>query len=157
MKIFTFLVLFLCQFNCTYNLNFGLPFYKKDFVSTNKTFGKQKRFYPMHVNPRDYLGTNFEVRPNAKVISIESGEIEFIGNTRSLGEYIIISHKKNVKAKYYHLKEIKVKVGDKIKKGTEIGISSDIGLTTVNSIGLEISINDKVVDPMKILNNNIFD
>ena len=58
-------------------------------------------------------------------------------------------------ARYYHLNETKVKVGDYVSRGEKIGVSGHTGLTTVNSIGLAIYSNDTKVDPDSFLTQDL--
>lgn len=149
---FTIIILLLLFQNSFYendSNNFRFPFYQRDFIEVNKFYGKQrmKRFLPIHVNPIDYLGINYEVKIDAPALSISSGKIEKIHNSKGFGNYVLINHGNGFKARYYHLKETKVSLGDLVIKGEQIGISGNTGLTIVNSIGLAIYSNDKKVNP----------
>ena len=134
-----------------------LPFHQKDFIAINKDFGKPKRPPGLiHIKQVDYPGINIEVKKDAPALSIKSGTIEEINTSKFYGEFVIVNHGDGIKARYYHLKSIKLKIGDTVNKGDTIGVSSDYGLTTVNSIGLEIKLNSKRVNPNSILGQKCF-
>ena len=136
---------------------FGPPFYQSDFIEVNKTFGKQRMalVLPIHVSLIDYPGINYQVKTNAPALSIAFGEIEKVDNSKGFGKYVIINHGNGIKARYYHLNETKVKVGDYVSRGEKIGVSGRTGLTTVNSIGLAIYSNDTKVDPDSFLTQDL--
>lgn len=134
---------------------YGFPFVESDFIAINQSFGKQKtKFYPFHINRRDYPGNNFEVKNNASALAIGAGIVEEIDESNGFGKFILINHDNNIKARYYHLKETKVEVGEKVKRGDIIGTSGATGLTTVNSIGLIIYSKGEKVDPQVFLEKN---
>jgi len=155
MKLIALIFLMSVQNNFQFSnwTKFEFPFYKKDLIRINKVYGKQKRPQGViSVIQKECSGISYEVKENSPALSIESGKIEAISSSKYYGDFIVINHGGGIKAKYYHLKKITLKVGAEIKKGDIVGISSDKGLTTVNSIGLEIKLNGKRVNPTSILN-----
>ena len=150
MKLIAILLLQFFQHNIYVSdtTSFNFPFLESDFIAINQSFGKKrKKYYPIHINRRDYPGNNFEVKNNAPALAIGAGKVVEINESKGFGKFIIINHDNNIKARYYHLKETKVIVGEELRKEDIIGISGESGLTTVNSIGLIIYSKGEKVDP----------
>ena len=105
--------------------------------------------------PIEYKGIVIELKDSAPILSIQDGKVLGICDTcaeSKYGNYIAIEHKGNITAKYYHLKNIKVKKDQYVEKNEMIGISGNTGLTTVNCLGIEIQKRGEIIDPSKILN-----
>lgn len=150
MKLIAILFLQFFQHNIyvSDSTSYGFPFVESDFIAINQLFGKQKtKFYPFHINRRDYPGNNFEVKNTAPALAICSGKVEEINESKGFGKFIKINHGNSIKARYYHLEETKVEVGEEVKRGDIIGTSGATGLTTVNSIGLIIYSKGEKMDP----------
>ncbi|HET6988894.1 MAG TPA: phage tail tip lysozyme, partial [Kribbella sp.] len=65
-----------------------------------------------------HSGIDFDVDEGSKVYAAEAGEITSIANNE-----IRIKHDKGVETRYKYLKEIKVRVGDKVTRGQQIATS----------------------------------
>lgn len=68
-------------------------------------------------------GIEIKADVNSKVTSVLDGKVEAVNNDRTeLGQYVVINHQNGLKTVYANLKEdVKVKVGDTVKKGQVIG------------------------------------
>jgi len=154
MKLFLLFILTSFQITLSYQdlADFILPYFQNDFIEIEKEYGLQKTLLPFRIsNQRNYPGVIYEVKENAPALSIKSGQVEKISNSKTIGDYVIINHGNGIKAKYFHLKDIMCNVGDLVKKGDQIAVSSNRGLTLVNCIGLEIKIEGENKDPEKII------
>ena len=65
-----------------------------------------------------HSGLDFDVDEGSKVYAAEDGEVTSIANNE-----VRIKHDKGVETRYKYFKDIKVKVGDKVKRGDQIGTS----------------------------------
>ncbi len=93
-------------------------------------------------------------KDNTKVYAIEAGTVIAVGDNtaRKAGYDIIIEHENGVKSEYYCLKEVKIKKGDKVKRGQNIAIVGDIDSTLLkNELRVYILENDKIVNPSKYI------
>lgn len=95
-------------------------------------------------------GIDLMVEPGINVLSSLDGEVVFAGNTKKYDETIIIKHPQSIYTVYAHDIEIKVKNGDKVKKGEIIGRVKS-GTQKKRYIHFEIVIDGVNVDPLKYL------
>lgn len=87
-----------------------------------------------------------------EVKSIYDGEVKEIGNSENFGKFITIYHGDGIDSIYLNLKDIPHKVGDKVKKGEEIGQVDHSNDRNVKGIIFQISDNGILVDPGLYLN-----
>ncbi|SCN25003.1 Glycyl-glycine endopeptidase ALE-1 precursor [Clostridium sp. N3C] len=68
-------------------------------------------------------GIEIKADLNSPVYSVLDGKVETVNNDHTeLGQYVVINHQNGIKTVYANLKEdLKVKVGDTVKKGQVIG------------------------------------
>lgn len=133
-----------------------MPFHSDDFVKTYHRFGYQPIPRSIKVGRRKSKGIVYELKDEAPVLSIQDGIILRTVNSDSIrsryGRLIVVEHLNEVKATYYHLDKNIVEEGQLVKQGQTIGFSGNSGMTTVkNGIGIEIYINDSLINPASIL------
>ncbi len=68
---------------------------------------------------------------NSNVLSVEDGEVIYIGNEANYGFFIIINHSGNRQTRYAHLSKINVKMNTQVKVGEVIG---NVGTTGIPDI-----------------------
>ncbi|MFN4226614.1 MAG: peptidoglycan DD-metalloendopeptidase family protein [Candidatus Ratteibacteria bacterium] len=95
-------------------------------------------------------GIDLMVEPGIEVIATADGEVVFAGNTKKYDETIILKHSSSIYTVYAHDLEIKVKNGDKVKKGEIIGKVKS-GTQKKRYLHFEIIIDSVNVDPLKYL------
>lgn len=77
-----------------------------------------------------------------------------IGN-ESYGNFVKIKHSSNYYTLYAHMKNVKVKVGSKVKKGQIIGYMSDSGNAYGKHLHFEVMKGNKRLNPKKYLDSNL--
>ena len=95
-------------------------------------------------------GIDIMVEPGIDIFASLDGEIVFIGNTKKYDETIIMKHPSNIYTVYAHDIEIKVKNGQKVKKGEMIARVKS-GTQKKRYIHFEIIIDGVNVDPLNYL------
>ncbi|MCM8809570.1 MAG: peptidoglycan DD-metalloendopeptidase family protein [Candidatus Omnitrophica bacterium] len=95
-------------------------------------------------------GIDLMVEPGVDVVASNDGEVVFAGITKKYDETIIIKNSPSIYTVYAHDLEIKVKNGDKVKKGEIIGKVKS-GTQKKRYIHFEIIIDGVNVDPLKYL------
>lgn len=88
-------------------------------------------------------------RSNVRVTA--DGIVIFAGQKVGYGNCVIVKHRFNYETLYAHLSRIKVKKGQKIKKGTPVGLLGNTGRSTGPHVHYEVRINNMNVNPWKYL------
>lgn len=88
-------------------------------------------------------GTDVKSVCNGKVVKVQKMD-------KYYGNYVVVENNE-VRFKYAHMKEIKVKLNDEIKQGHIVGTVGSTGMSTGPHLHLEISINSRTVDPQNII------
>lgn len=128
------------------------PYKIEDFIRIHRQFGRQP--YTANAKPKYYPGVQLILRMNAPIMSVSDGKvISGCQNCkRDKGNFIKIKHNDSTVITYYHLSEVRIKTGEEVTKGQEIGKSGNSGLTTMsNGLGLSVRVNDLPVDPADYL------
>ncbi len=75
----------------------------------------------------------------------------------SFGNYVFIKHNAKYKTRYAHLKygTVKVNVGDKVKKGQEIGVMGNTGHSLGRHLHFEVWENGVRIDPTHYIKNDL--
>jgi murein DD-endopeptidase MepM/ murein hydrolase activator NlpD len=95
-------------------------------------------------------GIDLMVEPGIDIFASAEGEIVFVGNTKKYDETIIMKNSNSIYTVYAHDIEIKVKNGDKVKKG-DIIAKVKSGTQKKRYIHFEIIIDGVHVDPLNYL------
>ncbi len=126
--------------------NFILP--TKDGVLVAK-FGF--RIHPIIKKIRNHPGIDIRVQKGTKVYAVEDGTVQKIITTykknRGYGKVILLAHQGNLLTRYAHLDSILVKKGQKVKRGTLIGLVGETGLAAGPVLHFEMLKDLKKVDP----------
>lgn len=125
--------------------NFSLPLLKNE-VTDDYGYSRQTAGYTIA-----HKGTDFRAKENTPVYAINSGIIKKAKTYEVYGKTIIIDHGLGVNSFYMHLSKIKVKAGDYVKKGQEIGSSGSTGYAESPHLHLSIKINNQSIDPYKFI------
>jgi murein DD-endopeptidase MepM/ murein hydrolase activator NlpD len=95
-----------------------------------------------------HSGTDFGPCATLSIYAVAPGTVVYTGALNVRGNAVIIDHGFGVYSGYYHQSEIKVKVGDQVKKGQLIGIIGQTGRVTGPHLHLDIWVNGIQVDPL---------
>ena len=79
--------------------------------------------------------------------AIADGVVEIAGFSPSAGNWVVIDHGNGIKAKYMHHSSIRVAVGQKVRKGEQIGNMGSTGQSTGVHLHLQIELNGVPVNP----------
>ena len=106
--------------------------------------------------------------PNHNIIAPADGVVKKVlknynktdKTSKTYGNYVIINHGNNIETVVAHLKynTIRVKKGDKVKRGDILGIMGNTGYSKGVHCHYEVKINNTKVDPLKytyLTENNI--
>ena len=76
-------------------------------------------------------------------------------NKSGYGNNVVIDHGYGYKTRYAHLHTIKVKKGEKVKRGQEIGLLGNTGKSTAPHLHYEVIKNNKTVNPINFFYNDL--
>ena len=123
---------------------FGLPLAKTEVSST---YGPRKS--PFDGKIKNHNGVDFKAPLGTEVLAISDGTVAKAETdaTSKNGHLIELTHTSPLSSRYHHLDEVRVKPGQKVKKGEVIGTVGNTGLSTAPHLHLEIREKDVPVDP----------
>lgn len=116
---------------------------KKGWLSSR--FGE--RIDPITGKQAWHNGVDFAGKEGAEVITVAAGVVVYAGPRHGYGEMVEVNHGSGFSTRYGHHKELKVKVGDIVKKGQLIGLMGSSGRSTGPHVHFEVFKNGRVVDP----------
>jgi len=128
------------------------PVLKHNDIFLESPFGKRKYLGKVE----QHNGVDLQYRPNNTkntpdtIISIAKGIITKTSYSASRGYYVEVRHTPTIISRYLHMVKgsIKVKVGQQVEAGTELGITGMTGAADGIHVHLAIEINGKYVDPL---------
>ena len=109
-----------------------------------------KRFFNKQAR-RPHSGLDIATTEGTPIKAIESGTVIESGNFFFSGNMIYLDHGQGIISLYAHMNSIKVKTGDKIKKGQVIGTVGETGRVTGPHLHLAIIANQTLIDPVLLL------
>lgn len=116
----------------------GLPI---SGAKVTKGFGSHKSV------PGFHSGIDLKGPEGTPVQATGSGTVALAGSDEDRGITVVIQHGQGLETQYSHLAETRVKVGDKIDRGTVIGTVGHTGKATGPHVHYEVRRDGKPVDP----------
>lgn len=136
-------------------LEFALPTDPPDIAPLNGnhhiTSGYGMRVHPVFNKKMLHRGMDFKAPLGTPILATADGTIEFADDEPNYGLKIVIQHDGQYKSLYAHMSEIKVAVGEKVTKGTVIGLVGNSGKSTAPHLHYEIIKDGKAVNPAEYL------
>lgn len=128
-----------------WNGNFSAPV----DAPTSDVFGSQRIFNG--VAQREHLGLDYRVPTGTPVTAMNEGTILLARFLYFEGNCVVIDHGQGLLTLYFHLSEVKVKEGDLIKRGQEIGLSGGTGRATGPHLHVAVRWQGTYLDPARLL------
>lgn len=130
------------------------PVSNKDLKRLSSGYGS--RIDPIYKTSRLHSGVDFSADIGTDVYSTGDGTVEEIeSNVWGYGKSIIINHGFGYKTRYAHLSAFKVKKGDKVKRGSLIGLIGNTGKSTGPHLHYEVLLNDKTLNPINFFHSDL--
>lgn len=126
---------------------FGMPLRRARITSSFS----YSRYHPILHRYRPHHGTDFGARRGTPLLAVNKGRISFAGRMGSYGNVVKIRHGGGYESLYAHQSRIKVKRGEKVKKGEIIGYVGSTGRSTGPHLHLGLKKHGRWIDPMKVL------
>jgi len=119
----------------------------KGWVTSN--YGS--RVSPFTGVPQHHTGMDIANRIGTPVSASADGLVVQAGRDTSLGKFAVISHGYGFKTTYGHLSEVLVKAGQKVKRGSQVGLMGNTGRSTGPHLHYAVSVNGLNVNPEKYI------
>jgi murein DD-endopeptidase MepM/ murein hydrolase activator NlpD len=114
----------------------------------SRGFGEKKSLGPTGFHP----GVDYAVREGTPVKSTAEGIVVFAGEDPIYGKLAIIEHGLSGYSTFYgHCSELKVKPGNKVKKGTVIAASGNTGESSAPHLHYEVRLHGIPLNPIKYI------
>jgi murein DD-endopeptidase MepM/ murein hydrolase activator NlpD len=98
-----------------------------------------------------HRGFDIANRPGTPIVATADGKVIFAGKNGLMGNVITIDHGHGLRTRYGHLKSLKKKRGDTVKRGDVIGLMGMSGRTTGPHVHYEVHLNNVPVNPVKYM------
>lgn len=132
------------------------PVALKDFNRISDYYGTRND--PFTGKRRMHRGMDFTGPEGSDIFATGDGVVVDAGyNFHGYGNKIMIDHGYGYKTVYAHLKKIKVKVGDKVKRGDVIGYLGNTGRSTGAHIHYEVRFHNNPINPINYYFNDMSD
>ena len=115
----------------------------------SSAFGR--RMDPITGRPAWHAGVDFAGKLGSDVIAVASGVVVYSGRKDGYGNLVEIDHGNGVTTRYGHHDELKVQVGDFVKRGDVIGLMGNSGRSTGPHVHLEVLRDGRAVNPLKTI------
>ena len=111
--------------------------------------GKKPLINPFHRTMREHHGVDYLVPEGTAVFATADGVVKSLSEKNSShGKAITIDHGNGYETSYSHLLDIRVRKGQKVKRGDIIALSGNSGLSFVPHLHYEVRYRDTRVDPV---------
>ena len=110
---------------------------------------KKPLINPFHRTMREHHGVDYLVAEGTAVFATADGTIKSLSEKNSShGKAVTIDHGNGYETSYSHLLDIRVRKGQKVKRGDIIALSGNSGLSFVPHLHYEVRYRDTRVDPV---------
>jgi murein DD-endopeptidase MepM/ murein hydrolase activator NlpD len=114
-----------------------------------------KRTDPFNGRLAWHAGVDFAGKQGSDVIAVASGIVTWASDRYGYGKLVEINHGNGYKTRYAHGAEIKVKLGDVVRKGDIIAAMGSSGRSTGPHVHFEVYKNGRTVDPAAYLHRTL--
>lgn len=118
-------------------------------AATSDVYGSQRIFNGKAQRP--HYGLDFRVPTGTPVAAMNSGTVLLARFLYFEGDCVVIDHGQGLLTLYFHLSEIKVKEGDPVKRGEEVGLSGGTGRATGPHLHVAVRWQGTYLDPARLM------
>jgi murein DD-endopeptidase MepM/ murein hydrolase activator NlpD len=118
--------------------------------------GYGQRLHPIHKIVKMHAGMDFTSPVGTEIHATGDGTVEFADYaTNGYGIHVIIDHGFDYKTLYGHMDQLKVRRGEKVKRGDLIGYVGNTGLSAGPHLHYEVHKNNEPIDPANFFFNDL--
>ncbi len=110
-----------------------------------------KRYHPILRRYRPHHGTDFGAKRGTPLLAVNAGKVSFSGRNGGYGKVVKIKHASGYESLYAHQSRIRVKRGQKVKRGQIIGYVGSTGRSTGPHLHFGLKKNGRWINPMTVL------
>jgi murein DD-endopeptidase MepM/ murein hydrolase activator NlpD len=125
--------------------NFAAPAH----AEISDVFGSQRIFNGKAQRP--HYGLDFRVPTGTPVAAMNEGTVLLARFLYYEGNCVFLDHGQGLLTLYFHLSELKVKEGDLVKRGQEIGLSGGTGRATGPHLHVAVRWQGDYLDPARLM------
>ncbi len=130
------------------------PVSNKDLSRMASGFGY--RIDPVYKTVKMHAGLDFAAPQGTPIYATADGVIKLAGNSgNGYGNYVVINHGYGYETLYGHQYRIKVKAGQRVKRGELIGWVGSTGKSTGPHVHYEVHKNGRHIDPIYFFYNDL--
>lgn len=115
------------------------------------------RIHPIHHTRMKHDGMDFAAPIGTPVYTTAEGTVTHNGYDRGYGRSIIIDHGYGYKTRYAHLNKALVTVGQKVKRGEQVGEVGNTGQSTGPHLHYEVIYRGATVNPINYFSKDMSD
>lgn len=106
---------------------------------------------PFTGRPEFHKGVDFAGKHGSDIVTVGGGMVTWAGKRYGYGNMVEVTHGNGYVTRYGHLEQIKVEVGQAVKKGQVIATLGSTGRSTGPHVHFEVIENGKHVNPLKFI------
>ncbi len=130
------------------------PVSNKELNRIASGFGN--RIDPVYGTPKMHKGLDFTAAQGTPIYATGDGNISLAGYSEGgYGNHVMINHGYGYETLYGHMVRIKVRQGQKVKRGEVIGWVGSTGKSTGPHCHYEVHVNGEAVDPVYFFYNDL--
>ena len=118
-------------------------------AAVSDVFGSQRVFNNKTSSP--HQGLDFRVPSGTPVAAMNSGTVLLARPLYYEGNFIVLDHGQGLLTLYLHLSAIKVKEGDHVDRGQEVGLSGGTGRATGPHLHVAVRWQGTYLDPSRLM------
>lgn len=113
------------------------------------------RIHPIYGIAKMHNGLDFTAPQGTPIYATGDGTVSTAGSGTGTGNQVVINHGYGYETQYMHMVRIKVRPGQKVKRGEVIGWVGNTGASTGPHCHYEVHINGSPVDPVYFFFNDL--
>lgn len=130
------------------------PIQNDDLKRTASGYGM--RMHPIYKIRRLHTGMDFSAPEGTPIFATGNARVESVSySRRGYGYHVVLNHGFSYETLYAHMSEIKVRRGQKVKRGEIIGYVGDTGTSTAPHLHYEVFKNGENVNPVYYYYNDL--
>ena len=114
------------------------------------------RIDPIYKTPRFHAGLDFTAPQGTPIYATANGVAKIAGNTgNGYGNYVVLNHGYGYETLYGHMYRVKLRVGERVRRGEVIGYVGSTGKSTGPHCHYEVHKNGQRIDPVYFFYNDL--